>query len=84
MESRLIHKVNPIYPESAKQAGVGGKVILTVTVNEEGSVSDIQHVSGHPLLNDAAIEAVKQWKYSPTLLNGKAVPVIATVTVFFQ
>jgi hypothetical protein len=52
-------------------------------VNEEGFVSDVQVVMGHPILSDAAIAAVKQWQYSPTLLNGEPVPVIATVTVVF-
>ncbi len=83
MESKLIRKVNPEYPESAKQEGVEGRVILDVTVSERGSVSDIQVVSGNPLLNDAAIEAVKQWQYSPTTVNGEAVPVTTTVTVIF-
>jgi len=55
-----------------------------VTVDEEGNVSDIKVTNGHPLLNDAAKTAVAQWKYSPTLLNGEPVPVIATVTVIFK
>jgi TonB family protein len=83
MESKLIRKVDPVYSELAKRARVEGKVILSVTVDEKGSVSGIQVVSGHPFLNDAAVEAVKQWRYSPTLLNGEAVPVMATVTVVF-
>jgi periplasmic protein TonB len=84
MESRLIRKIEPAYPELAKRARVQGRVVLIVNVDEEGSVSDIKVSSGHPLLNDAAINAVKQWKYSPTLLNGEPVPVIATVTVIFN
>jgi protein TonB len=55
-----------------------------VTVDEEGNVSEIKVESGHPLLRDSAVQAVKQWKYSPTLLNGEPVPVIATVTVIFN
>jgi TonB family protein len=82
-ESKLIHRVEPVYPEVALRARVQGRVILTITVNEEGFVSDVQVVNGHPLLSDAAIAAVKQWQYSPTLLNGKPVTVIATVTVIF-
>jgi protein TonB len=58
-------------------------VILTVVVDEEGNVSDIKVVRGHPLLKDAAVEAVRQWKYSPTLLNGEPIQVTATVTVNF-
>jgi TonB family protein len=83
-ESKLVHKVAPEYPKLAMRARVQGKVILVVTVDEEGNVSDVQTVSGHPLLNDAAVIAVRQWKYSPTYLNGEAVPVIATVTVIFR
>lgn len=82
-ESKLIHKVEPIYPEQALKARISGTVILLITVNEAGFVSDVQVTSGHPMLNEAAITAVKQWQYSPTLLNGEPVPVIATVTVVF-
>jgi len=83
-ESKLIRRVEPIYPELAKRARVQGRVVLVVTVDEEGNVSEINITSGHPLLNEAAVTAVKQWKYSPTLLNGEPVPVIATVTVIFN
>ncbi len=83
-ESKLIRKIEPSYPELAKRARVQGKVVLVVTVDEEGNVADIKITSGHPLLDEAAINAVKQWKYSPTLLNGEPVPVIATVTVIFN
>ncbi len=83
MESRLIRKVDPVYPELAKRVRVSGEVKLMVTVNEEGFVSDAEVISGHPFLTDAAVEAVRQWQYSPTLLNGKPVAVVATVTVVF-
>jgi protein TonB len=83
-ESKLIRRIEPVYPELAKRARVQGKVVLVVTVDEEGNVSDIRVTSGHPLLDDAALSAVRQWKYSPTLLNGEPVPVIATVTVIFN
>ncbi len=83
-ESKLIRRVEPAYPELAKRARVQGQVVLVVTVDEEGNVTDIRVTKGHPLLNDAATSAVKQWKYSPTLLNGEPVPVIANVTVFFN
>jgi protein TonB len=80
-ESKLIRRVEPVYPEMAKQARVQGKVTLRIAVDEEGNVSDVSVIEGHPLLNDAAINAVRQWKYSPTFLNGKPVSVMATVTV---
>jgi TonB family protein len=83
-ESKLIYRVGPEYPELAKRARISGNVVLVVTVNEEGLVSEVRVVNGHPLLNEAAISAVKQWRYSPTLLNGVPVPVMATVTVIFN
>lgn len=82
-EAKLIRKVEPEYPELAKRARVQGVVILQVLVDEQGNVADVKIIRGHPLLNQAAVEAVKQWKYSPTLLNGEPVPVVATVTVNF-
>ncbi len=83
-ESKLIRRVEPTYPELAKRARVQGQVVLVVTVDEEGNVADIKVTKGHPLLDEAALNAVRQWKYSPTLLNGEPVPVIATVTVIFN
>jgi TonB family protein len=83
-ESKLIRKVEPIYPELAKKARVQGKVTLKITVDQEGNVTDASVIEGHPLLDDAAISAVRQWKYSPTFLNGKPVPVMATVTILFN
>lgn len=81
--SKLVKRVEPSYPELAKRARVKGMVILQVTVGEAGNVASIKIIRGHPLLNAAAVSAVKQWVYSPTLLNGEPVPVIATVTVNF-
>lgn len=81
--SKLIQRVEPSYPELAKRARIQGIVLLQVTVGEEGNVTDLKIIRGHPLLNDEAAKAVRQWKYSPTLLNGEPVPVIATVTVNF-
>jgi TonB family protein len=83
-ESKLIHRVEPAYPELAVRARVSGRVILTLTLDEEGNVGDLKIVSGHPLLNEAATDAVRKWKYSPTLLNGKPVPVSATTSVEFK
>ena len=81
--SRLIHKIDPVCPELAKRARVSGLVLLQVTVDERGLVAGIKLILGHPLLNQSAIDAVRQWRYSPTLLSGEPVPVIATVTVNF-
>jgi TonB family protein len=81
--SFLYHKVEPVYPEEARKAGVQGKVILSIIINEEGFVGDVRVVSGHPLLDAAAIAAVKQRRYRPTVLNGEPVPVQETVTIPF-
>lgn len=83
-ESRLIRRVEPVYPELAKRARVQGRILIVVTIDEEGNVSELRPVSGHPLMVEAALDAVRQWKYSPTLLNGEPVPVTATVTVRFS
>ena len=83
-ESKLIRGVEPVYPELAKRARIQGRVVLVVTVDEQGNVAEVKVNSGHPLLNEAVVTAVRQWKYSPTLLNGEPVPVIATVTVRFD
>ncbi len=83
-QSKLIRRVEPVYPRLAIQARVSGTVILDVKVDEEGNVESIRVLQGHPLLIEAAKDAVAQWKYSPTILNGEPVPVIATVTVIFN
>jgi protein TonB len=82
--SKLIRRVDPVYPELARRARVHGVVILEVTVDEEGAVAEARLLRGHPLLDEAALSAVRQWRYSPTLLNGEPVRVIATVTVIFN
>jgi Ca-activated chloride channel family protein len=83
-ESKLIRRVEPIYPELAHRARVEATVILEVHVDEQGNVGSVRVVRGHPLLDEAAVQAVKQWKYSPTVLNGMPVPVIATAAVIFK
>jgi len=83
-ESKLLLKVVPVYPALAIAAHAAGSVILEAEIDEEGNVAKVKIVSGHPLLATAAAEAVKQWKYSPTLLNGEPQAVLATVTVVFR
>jgi TonB family protein len=68
----------------AKQARVEGTVILEATISAQGRVNDVKVLRGIPLLDNSAIDAVRQWRYSPTLLNGTPVPVIMTVTVNFR
>ena len=84
LQSKLIYKVEPVYPKQAKSAQLSGRVRLLVTVNEEGLVSDATVVSGDPMLANSAVTAVKQWRYSPTLLNRRPVAVMGPVTVIFS
>ena len=83
-EPKKLKTVAPVYPDIAKQARVQGVVILECTISPQGKVTDVKVLRGIPLLDQAAIEAVKQWVYTPTLLNGVPVPVIMTVTVNFK
>jgi protein TonB len=78
-----IRKVNPEYPPIAQSARVQGVVILEALIDEQGKVADARVLRSIPLLDQAAIDAVRQWEYTPTLLNGAPVPVIMTVTVQF-
>ena len=75
--------VPPVYPQEAQDAKVQGIVIVEAVIDCAGDVAEARVLRGVPLLNDAAVQAVKQWKYTPTLLNGAPVPVIMTVTVTF-
>jgi protein TonB len=80
----LLHRVNPAYPDVAVHARVAGMVILEATVDVEGKVESVRVVKSIALLNNAAIEAVKQWRYSPLVLNGIPTPFVLTVTLSFS
>jgi TonB family protein len=80
----IVRRVAPIYPPLARQARIQGTVILRVIIDKEGNVSNLRLVSGHPMLVPAAIEAVKQWKYTPYELNGEIVAVETDVQVNFK
>ena len=79
----LIRKVPPTYPPLARQARIQGVVVLQAQISKEGNIENLQLISGHPMLAPAAIEAVKQWKYKPYLLNGEPVEVDTQVQVNF-
>jgi periplasmic protein TonB len=81
--AKLIARVQPVYPALAIQARIQGNVVLHAVISRDGQVSELQVLSGHPLLVNAALDAVRQWRYSPTLLNGQAVEVETTITVSF-
>lgn len=84
MQGLLMTKVSPDYPSLARDARIQGSVILTVHINKSGDVESVQLFSGHPMLAPAAIDAVKQWKYKPYLLNGEPIAVETRVTVNFM
>jgi protein TonB len=75
--------INPVYPQIAQSARVQGVVIIEATISPTGKVVDARVLRSIPLLDQAALDAVRQWEYTPTLLNGVPVPVIMTVTVNF-
>lgn len=80
----IVHKVAPNYPDEARLARTQGSVVLHVILGTDGAVKEVEPVSGDPVLSSAAIEAVKQWKYKPTLLNGQPVEVDTTITIEFH
>jgi protein TonB len=79
----LIASPKPPYPPLARQARIQGTVKLEAVISKEGTIENLTVVSGHPLLIQAALDAVKQWRYRPTMLNGVAVEVVTTIDVNF-
>ena len=84
MSGQIVKKVPPQYPSVARQARIQGTVVLKAVIDTSGAVQSLQLISGHPMLAPAVIEAVKQWKYTPYLLNGDPVVVETNVTVNFN
>lgn len=80
----LIRKVQPVYPPLARQARIQGQVVLQAQISRQGTIENLQLVSGHPMLAPSAIEAVKQWRYKPYFLNGEPVEVETQITVIFS
>jgi protein TonB len=77
----LTKKVTPTYPALAKQARIQGSVRFTALIDRDGKITSLQLIEGHPLLVESAQEAVAQWQYKPTLLNGDAVEVVTQIDV---
>lgn len=82
--AKLIRQVQPQYPQIARQARISGTVELGAIIGEDGHIQELHVISGHPLLRQAALDAVKQWVYQPTLLNEQAVKVSTTIDVIFS
>ena len=83
--SNLVHQVQPVYPMLAQKSRTQGVVLLEAVILRDGTIDParIRVISGHVLLNDAAVEAVRQWRYKPTLLNKEPVEILTTITVNF-
>lgn len=79
-----LQNTDPVYPKVALDGGVAGVVVIEVTIGADGSVTDARIVRSVPLLDEAALDAVKQWKYERTIKDGVAIPVRMTVTVNFS
>jgi protein TonB len=79
-----VKDVAPVYPAIARSAHVAGVVTIEATIDPEGKVMDAKVVRSIPLLDQAALDAVRQWEYTPTLLNGVPVPIVVTVTINFK
>jgi protein TonB len=79
----LIKKVQPAYPPLARQARIQGRVLLQAEISKDGTIENLRLISGHPMLAPAAIEAVRQWRYKPYMLNGEPVAVETQVEVNF-
>lgn len=83
LNGRVLRRVTPDYPPLARAQRISGVVIVALTVSEEGKVMEAEGLCGHTMLREAAVEAVREWRFSPTLLEGKPVKVTGTVTVNF-
>jgi len=82
--ARIIKKVPPVYPEIARANGVSGTVRLHVIIGRDGAIKQLEIVYGDPMLQQAAVDAVRQWQYQPTLLNGEPVEIDTTIDVIFS
>ena len=84
MEGNLIYKVQPVYPPLARSARIQGAVVIRAIISRSGTIENLQTLSGHPMLVGAALDAVRQWRYRPYILNGDPVEVETQVTVNFS
>jgi protein TonB len=83
-QARLLKAASPVYPPTARAQNVSGDVKIDALIDADGNVSSVKVISGPALLHQAALEAVKQWKYEPAQLNGKPTSVHVTVTIHFR
>jgi protein TonB len=83
-EGMKVHDVQPTYPQMARIAHIQGDVVLQATISKNGSIENLHAISGHPILIQAALDAVRQWKYKPYILNSEPVEVETQITVKFH
>jgi protein TonB len=82
--ARLIYQLKPEYPTLARMARIEGDVEFEAVISTAGTIEELKVLKGHPLLVKAAFEAVQQWRYQPTLLNGQPIEVVTEITVNFK
>jgi periplasmic protein TonB len=80
---QILRRVEPLYPPLARTARIQGPVVLHALISREGTIEQLQVLSGHPMLNQAALDAVKQWRFRPYILNGQPIEVETEITVNF-
>ena len=83
VEPTLTHKVDPTYPMQARTQHLSGKVVLSATIGNDGSITNLSVVSGSPILAAAAQGAVRQWRYRPATLNGNPIVIQKQITILF-
>ena len=83
-QAQLVSRIEPRYPFLAVQTRTQGTVVLHAIISREGRIEELEIVSGHPLLVQAAVDAVRQWRYRPTFLNGEPVEIETSITVTFR
>jgi protein TonB len=83
-EDSLVHRVEPDYPEEARKQQIQGAVVLDVHINQDGAVQELKLVSGHALLAQAAMDAVKQWRFKPHTVNNHPVEMQTRITLNFR
>jgi protein TonB len=82
-QASLVRQIIPVYPQIAKTAHISGNIVLHAIIAKDGTVEHLEYISGPPLLMKSAMDAVQQWRYRPTMLNGEPVEVDTTITVVF-
>jgi protein TonB len=84
VEAKLVRKIDPVYPVQARKEGLTGSVVLDAIIGQDGSVKGVKVIEGQPTLSASAASAVRQWKFSPAILNGKAIEAQKRITVVFK